>query len=129
MPYRILVTGSRHWNDVTAVRRAFDDAFSSVAHLFGSTPDITLVHGGAGGADFIACDVALREMGWSIEAHPADWRKHGKAAGPIRNEEMVDAGAHICLAFPVPGSRGTWDCIRKAADAGIPVRIYPARGQ
>jgi hypothetical protein len=34
---------------------------------------------------------------------------------------MVSLGADICLAFPQPGSKGTWDCARKAADAGIPV--------
>jgi hypothetical protein len=39
---------------------------------------------------------------------------------------MASLGAKLCLAFPRKGgSRGTWDCIRKAADAGIPVRIYP----
>jgi hypothetical protein len=38
---------------------------------------------------------------------------------------MVALGADICLAFPGPGSIGTWHCIKAAANAGIPVRIYP----
>jgi hypothetical protein len=59
------------------------------------------------------------------EPHPADWTRYGKKAGMIRNAEMVAAGADICLAFPGNASVGTWDCIRKAADAGIHVRIYP----
>jgi hypothetical protein len=35
---------------------------------------------------------------------------------------MVDLGADLCLAFPMPRSRGTWDCVRRAKKAGIVVR-------
>lgn len=61
------------------------------------------------------------------EAHPADWGRYGKGAGPIRNREMVDAGADLVLAFPLPGpksrSRGTWDCVGAAEAHGIPVEV------
>lgn len=53
--------------------------------------------------------------------YPADWEKHGRAAGPIRNEKMLIVGTpDMVLAFP--GGRGTADMIRKAEAAGLPVR-------
>jgi hypothetical protein len=63
-----------------------------------------------------------------VETFEADWATHGKAAGPIRNRKMLDAGADLVLAFPVGNSKtspGTWDCIEAAAERGIPVRIFP----
>lgn len=55
------------------------------------------------------------------------WTKYGRAAGPIRNKEMVRLGADLCLAFPDhpkgQGSRGTWGCIDLAHQAGIPILI------
>lgn len=46
----------------------------------------------------------------------------------IRNQEMADRGADLCLAFPGPESVGTWDMIRKARAAGIPVHIHEPGG-
>ena len=62
-------------------------------------------------------------LGYGAARHPADWDKHGKAAGMIRNREMVALGADICLAFPIGRSPGTRACIREAQRAGIPVRV------
>ncbi len=116
-PYRVLVTGSRHWSDRDAIERGLRSV--------GDEPSAVLVHGAAPGADTIAAEVATA-MGWDVEAHPADWDAHGKAAGPRRNQEMVDAGADTCLAFPLPESRGTWDCLRRAERAGIRVIVCRA---
>lgn len=114
---RILITGSRNWDDESALLRALCE--------YTQTPenDITVVHGGAKGADTCA-HKAAETLGFHVETHPADWGKHGKAAGPIRNQEMVDTGADICLAFPLGKSVGTWDCVRRAKAAGIPVKIH-----
>src|SRR5690606_30354012 len=72
-----------------------------------------------------ALPILARELGWHVVAYPADWRRHGRAAGPIRNQEMADAGADLCIAFP--GGRGTADMVRRARAAGIPVRSVPER--
>jgi hypothetical protein len=112
---RVLITGSRNWTNRATV----------IAALEGFDDDTVIVHGGAWGADTMADEVA-QEMGFRTEMHPAMWRTHGRAAGPIRNQEMVDAGADVCLAFPMSGSKGTWDCVRRARKAGIPVE-FPGR--
>ncbi|MCK9598287.1 MAG: DUF2493 domain-containing protein [Sphaerochaeta sp.] len=118
---RILVTGSRNLGGDGAyvrMRRAFRDEL-----LNAKATSAVIIHGGANGADSIAGWIA-EEMGWPVEVHLADWEKHGKAAGPIRNQEMVDAGADVCLAFPVGESRGTRDCMRRAEKAGIRVVVF-----
>lgn len=73
-------------------------------------------------ADWLAHQIA-EELGWTDEPHPAEWHRLGPRAGPIRNQAMVDAGADVCLAFASPGSRGTWDCVRRAREAGIRVEV------
>ena len=116
--YRVLITGSRHWTDEQAIEAAL---LSATANRPGKS--ITVVHGGASGADRLAGRLA-DEWGMNVEVHPAEWDKHGKAAGPIRNQKMVDLGADVCLAFPMRGSRGTKHCMEAAHRAGIPVHMY-----
>jgi hypothetical protein len=125
-PYRILVTGSR---EVTKAQAAYVE---NVLYVAVSAPlmrgqGVVIVEGRCprGGVDRVAQRFAEQTRGCTNEGHPADWDGRGKAAGMIRNSEMVAAGADVCLAFPAAGSRGTWDCLRKAAEAGIHVRIYP----
>lgn len=113
---RILVTGSRHWQDYDTILRHLRDAVDG-------RPAV-VVHGAGRGADELAA-AAARELGLRTEAHPADWTTHGRRAGPIRNTAMVALGADVCLAFPCHRSVGTWDCIHKSVAAHIPVRIYP----
>lgn len=52
---------------------------------------------------------------------PAEWEKHGKAAGPIRNQVMVDMKPDVCLEFNLDNSRGTSNCAQLASAAGIKV--------
>jgi hypothetical protein len=115
--YRILVTGSRERHDrvIPYVLTLFCEPF---------TEGVTIVHGGASGVDKEAAAWAFR-FGQEVEEHRADFRKYGKGAGPMRNREMVDAGADICLAFPDRNSVDTWDCVKRAHAAGIEVRVYP----
>lgn len=109
---RILVTGSRNYKDITKV--------SEVLSSYEGTH--TLVHGGAKGLDDLANQVATA-LGWKTEVFPADWKNQGKAAGPLRNQQMVNTNPDICIAFPLEGSRGTWDCVKRAKNSNIPIRV------
>ncbi|MFP3986928.1 SLOG family protein [Streptomyces sp. E11-3] len=124
-PYRVLVTGSRDWPTAQTVANALNDAHDRLppgAHL-------VVVHGACKtGADFDAHAWYLRRqrLGDPVieEPHRADWLTHGKAAGPIRNQLMVDLGADVCLAFIKDGSRGASHTAALAEAAGIPVRRW-----
>lgn len=115
---RILITGSRHEHDPKIVWDAINEEFT------GLYSEAVIVHGACphGGVDESAARWAHYVCA-TEEPHPADWERFGKAAGPKRNQAMVDLGADICLAFPGPSSRGTWDCVKRARRAGIPTRI------
>lgn len=121
MSHRILVTGSRDWMDVDILEAELE----KYRPEYNISDPVVLVHGACEGADLIAA--RLWEW-WNLptEAHEAKWSEFGYAAGPIRNQRMVDLGADLCLAFPTRGSRGTWDLVNRARAAGIPVTvIYP----
>lgn len=119
-PIRILVTGSREWRDHQAIYEAL--LWLVTDSEYAGRP-VTVVHGGARGADRIAAELA-RELGLRVEEHPADWDAYGKAAGHRRNAEMVALGADAALAFPIGPSLGTRGCIALCRKAGIPVSIH-----
>jgi hypothetical protein len=117
--FRVLITGSRDWDDSEPVRAALNNALSAIPP--GSY--LMVIHGACPtGVDTFASEW-VKEMQAQCfpvfeDPHPANWFKHGKAAGPIRNQEMVDLGADICFAFPAPGSKGTVHCMGAAEKAG-----------
>jgi SLOG family YspA-like protein len=124
---RILITGSRRWTDRDTIARSIVEVQAELAPLQPGQVDYndgdwTIVHGGAPGADALAGEWASA-AGYREEVHPAPWNLYGAAAGPRRNARMVARGADICLAFPMVGSRGTWNCVELARLAGIEVRI------
>lgn len=79
------------------------------------------------GADWQAHRWA-QSTGVPTDPYPADWDRFGRAAGPLRNQRMVDAlwtvRHRLVAAFPVGSSAGTMDCVRRAERAGIPVRVF-----
>ena len=77
-----------------------------------------VIEGEAKGADTLCAEVA-RDMGASVEPHPAKWGLYGRAAGMIRNSEMLESGVDVLVSFP--GGRGTRHCTSKATEMGIPV--------
>lgn len=117
---RILVTGSRGWDDEATILHAL-----AMARPLGAQAP-TLVSGACPtGADAIAERLA-EGLGWKIERHPADWQKHGRRAGFVRNAEMVALGADLCLAFIRNDSKGASMTARLAEKAGIPTRRITA---
>lgn len=57
-----------------------------------------VVSGGAKGVDASAEEFA-KFMGWKLTVFPADWNKHGKAAGPIRNKQMAEYSDFLLLIW------------------------------
>lgn len=108
--YRVLVCGGRDYADVPTVAAILD----------GLDPSPTLIiHGAARGADECAWRWACQNF-VADAAFPADWKTHGRAAGPIRNQQMLDRSKpHLVIAFP--GGAGTADMVRRAKAAGVPV--------
>lgn len=119
---RVLVCGSR----------TFDDGGVVASVLYGLVAKhgpITVIEGGAPGADTHAG--AWAELrGAQHEHYPADWDRHGKAAGPIRNQQMLDEGKpDVVWAFvdkPLVDSRGTHDMVQRAKRAGLPTYVVEA---
>ncbi|QCX81180.1 hypothetical protein C9F11_37985 [Streptomyces sp. YIM 121038] len=123
-PYRILVTGSRAWDDVLTVEGALAVA------CYQKVPAV-IVHGACpNGADAIASRWTRthRVIGLTEEMHPANWQWLGKRAGFVRNQLMVDLGADLVLAFIKDGSRGASHTAALAERAGIPVRRFEVHG-
>lgn len=124
-PVRILVTGTRENHEV--IKRLVWHRLDELTAEWPTHQKVIVVHGQCpkDGVDLFAHQWAA-SRGHTPEPHPADWHLHGKRAGMIRNAKMVNLGADYCVGFPAPGSKGTWDCLQKAVDAGIPTRVYPA---
>src|SRR5215217_4097649 len=111
---RVLICGSRNWFDTAAIIRC----------LRALPEGSTVIHGAAAGADRIAAYYA-EALHLDTVAFPADWGRYGRAAGPKRNQQMLDEGRpEQVIAFRRKGpSPGTDDMIRRAQAAGVPVEI------
>jgi hypothetical protein len=108
---RLLVCGGRAYCDYRTLYAVLDEYLGNVS---------CVINGGAAGADEWARSWA-KENGVPLLTCCADWKRHGKAAGPIRNQEMIDKHAPgLVIAFP--GGRGTADMVRRAREAKITVR-------
>lgn len=135
---RLLVTGSRSWEDTAAVVRVLDGILTNWGAL-------TVVHGGARGADQIAAAWAARRAPWvAAECWDPDWAvcggpectpQHRKVnsggqefcptAGLRRNTAMCQSRIDFAVAFHMGASAGTAHCVRQIHRAGIPGVLYP----
>lgn len=121
---RVLVTGSRDWQDEDKVWHELMLAYYDYGGAYRGTGDFTIVHGACPtGADKMSGAFADYHS-FDVEEHPADWERYGKSAGFRRNAEMVNLGADVCLAFIRNGSRGASHTADLAEKAGIPVRRF-----
>jgi len=100
-----------------------------LARINNHTPITTLIHGAAKGADVMAGDWAS-SFGIPVEEYSADWDAYGKAAGPVRNQQMLTEGKpDVVLAFPtvdLSTSKGTRSMVTKAIVARV--RTYTVDG-
>ncbi len=123
---RVLVCGGRMYgeqyldeaSDARAVKER-DALRAFLSDFHSKTPISVLIHGVSKGADFWA-DNWAKAYGVKVAPFKADWRTHGKGAGPIRNKRMLEEGRpDIVVAFP--GGRGTLDMCGRARAIGLRV--------
>lgn len=107
---RVIIAGSRHYHNYEVVERAIVDSKFNITEI---------VWGGAPGVDQLGFDWGIKN-GVTIKKFEADWEKYGKAAGPIRNTEMVGYGQALLLIWDgfSPGSR---DIKKKAMMRKLPI--------
>ena len=86
-----------------------------------------VIFGDASGVDALAKAYCIGHK-LPFKVYPADWDKHGKAAGPIRNKQMVQ-GADIVIAFWDGESKGTRSTIHEALKAGKELHVYRVSSQ
>lgn len=115
---RILICGTRLAKATPLIEAIYDELVL--------VPGDVVIHGAAPGVDTEAGRLA-RERGADVEEYPADWQRHGMAAGPRRNQRMLDEGKpERCYALPDENSKGTLDMIERArkrlGDANVIVR-------
>ena len=107
---RVIVAGGRDFNDYDLLKTICDKMLSHVK----STHQVTIVSGGANGADALAIKYAREtDNDYNLVIMNADWDTHGKSAGYIRNSQMADFATHL-IAFWDSGSRGTKNMIETA---------------
>lgn len=135
---KVLITASRHWADPDQVWRVLDEYLTATIQHDGA---LLVIHGDCPtGGDRHAREWASARMplykGLGERRIPAQWAWHGKRAGFIRNQVMVDLMPDVCLAFTRPCadpkcadrgrhiSHGTADTMMRCNLARIPVREF-----
>lgn len=111
----VLVCGDRAWSDGFLILRT----------LQGIPGIARVIHGGCRGSDLLG-GWAARRLGIAVEVFTADWAREGRAAGPRRNERMLQEGhPDLVLAFhdDLNQSLGTRDTLIRATQARIPFRV------
>lgn len=119
---RVLVCGSR---DAENYIGASGRLVSYLASLCASEHLTAVIEGACNGPDSWAREFAnLHKI--PCFTYRAQWTRYGKAAGPIRNQRMIDEGKpDLVVALWDGRSRGTRDMIERSVKAGVPVRIIP----
>jgi len=109
---RVVIAGGREFNNYELLREICDE------HI---TPDSEIVSGGARGTDTLGERYA-KETGRDLKTFPADWNKHGKGAGHIRNKQMAEY-SDMLIAFWDGESKGTKNMIETSMKLGLKVII------
>lgn len=112
--FKVIVAGSRTMRDYNLLRRKLDQ-------LLSRQTDIEIVSGTANGADKLGERYA-KDRGYALKQFPADWEKHGKRAGYLRNAQMADY-ADALVAFWDEESKGTMHMIELAKAKGLKIVV------
>lgn len=124
-PYRLVIAGSREFTHPRFVDQ-LDELVPAhlatlgleIAHL-----ELVVVSGRQVGMD-LAGEAWAKARGHGIDPYPADWTRYGNAAGPIRNQKMIDTKPDSVLINALLESRGSFDLMQRARRASIPCTAH-----
>lgn len=117
---KVIIAGGRDFEDYQFLEDTLWDLYGD--RDYGLRDVTEIVQGGARGADALGSQFA-EVHNLPEREFPADWDKHGKRAGYLRNEEMAEY-ADVLIAFWDGESRGTRHMIQTALAAGLEVHVY-----
>lgn len=120
MPIKVLITGGRHFKDRILVYSVLD----ALNHFLTIS---CLVHGDASGVDTFADDWG-KTHSIHVERNPVsayDWKIQGRAAGPIRNQRMLQKNLDTNMVIAFPDGRGTANMVKIAERHAVPVMNIP----
>lgn len=109
---RVIIAGGRDIHDYNLITEAIEECQFPIA---------TVVSGGAKGVDALGEKYAI-ETNKTLHIYEADWERHGRAAGPIRNRKMAE-NADALIAIWDGKSRGTKNMIETATKLGLLVYV------
>jgi uncharacterized protein YeaO (DUF488 family) len=112
---RVIIAGCRTFNNYGLLKSKLDKILKDY------NDEIIIVSGNANGADKLG-EKYGKEKNYEVELYPADWDKHGKSAGPIRNAQMANVG-NVLVAFWDGKSSGTGNMIDQATKKGLDVYV------
>ena len=122
--FRLIIAGGRDFFDFNMLIEKCDKILCNV--IKDDDYDITIISGGAKGADALGEKYCLGR-GFDLEEFPADWDRHGKKAGFLRNQEMADyalqANKYGAVIFWNGESKGSKHMIDVCENKKIPFRI------
>ena len=118
---RVIVTGSRCFNDFGFLKQELDKLFNENEEFVGK--EIKIISGVALGTDALAIDCADKHKLTKI-LFPANWKRYPCIAGFLRNEDMLSVATHL-VAFWDGKSIGTLHMIEIAKAKGVPVWVIP----
>jgi len=112
--YRVLICGDRNWSHSAPIY--------NLIHLLNN--NTLVIEGGARGADTMAGDIA-HAAGLTVLKIMADWANKGRAAGPIRNREMLGESPNLVVGFHenIFDSKGTKHMIDISRNGGYPYMV------
>ena len=123
---RVLICGDRRWGFPEGDPEADEQRRILLAFIMSLPKDTVVIEGGALGADRLAARYAAA-AGLEVLTFPADWQRYGRAAGPIRNKQMlIDGRPDFVAAFhdDIENSKGTKNMLSQADKAAVHCTVF-----
>jgi hypothetical protein len=117
---RVLICGDREWCNRSVIMKVIQELKPKI-----------IIEGGCRGVDTLARECA-NILHIEVHEYRAEWQRFGRAAGPIRNKEMIEEGRpSLVVAFHnnLDKSSGTKNMVKQAKKYYIPVKLYNSKGE